>query len=108
MKTIYTSPIDWLGDRVRILDQSRLPGEEVYLELGDCCEVASAITELKIRGAPAIGIAGAYGIALGGLKVESEQEGEFREKLDVVMATIAATRPTPQPLLGDSAHAEGG
>ena len=98
MKTIYTSPIDWLGDRVRILDQSRLPGEEVYVELEDYREVASAITELKIRGAPAIGIAGAYGIALGGLKVESEQEGEFRKKLDAVMATIAATRPTARNL----------
>ncbi|MBL7125721.1 MAG: S-methyl-5-thioribose-1-phosphate isomerase [Dehalococcoidales bacterium] len=95
---MYTSPIDWLGDRVRILDQSRLPGEEVYVELEDYREVASAITELKIRGAPAIGIAGAYGIALGGLKVESEQEGEFRKKLDAVMATIAATRPTARNL----------
>ena len=98
MKTIYTSPIDWLGDRVRILDQSRLPGEEVYLELGDYREVASAIAELKIRGAPAIGVAGAYGIALGALKIESEKGGEFRQKLDKVIATIAATRPTARNL----------
>lgn len=98
MKTFYTSPIDWLGDRVRILDQSRLPGEEVYLELGDYREVASAITELKIRGAPAIGVAGGYGIALGALKIESEQKGDFLKKLDAVMATIAATRPTARNL----------
>jgi len=98
LKTIYTSPIDWLGDRVRILDQSRLPGEEVYLELGDYREVASAIAELKIRGAPAIGVAGAYGIALGALKIESEKGGEFRQKLDKVIATIAATRPTARNL----------
>ncbi len=57
MKAIYTSPIDWLGDRVRILDQRKLPDEEVYLELDGYRDVASAITELKIRGAPAIGVA---------------------------------------------------
>jgi methylthioribose-1-phosphate isomerase len=50
--------IEWLGDRVRILDQTRLPREEVYLELSRYQDIASAITELKIRGAPAIGVAG--------------------------------------------------
>jgi len=98
LKTFYTSPIDWLGNRVRILDQSRLPGEEVYLELADYRDVASAITELKIRGAPAIGVAGGYGIALGALKIESEQKGDFLKKLDAVVATISATRPTARNL----------
>ena len=98
MKAIYTSPIDWLENRVRILDQSRLPDEEAYLELEDYRDIASAITELKIRGAPAIGVAGGYGIALGALKIESAQKGDFLKKLDVVMATIAATRPTARNL----------
>jgi len=98
LKAIYTSPIDWLGDRVRILDQRKLPDEEVYLELDDYRDVASAITELKIRGAPAIGVAGGYGIALGALKIESEQRDDFLKKLDSVMATIAATRPTARNL----------
>jgi len=98
MKAIHISPIDWLGDRIRILDQSRLPGEEVYLELADYREVASAITELKIRGAPAIGVVGAYGIALGALKIEPERKGDFRGKLNKVIATIAATRPTARNL----------
>ena len=98
MKAIYTSPIDWLGDRVRILDQRKLPDGEVYLEMDDCRDVASAITELKIRGAPAIGVAGGYGIALGALKIESEQKDDFLKKLDAVMATIAATRPTARNL----------
>ena len=48
--------IEWLGDRVRILDQTKLPQEEVYLELADYQDIASAIVELKIRGAPAIGV----------------------------------------------------
>jgi len=98
LKAIYTSPIDWLENRVRILDQSKLPDEEAYLELEDYRDVASAITELKIRGAPAIGVAGSYGIALGALKIESAQKGDFLKKLDVVMATIAATRPTARNL----------
>ena len=46
--------IEWLDDRVRILDQTKLPHEEVYLELNDYQSIASAIVELKIRGAPAI------------------------------------------------------
>ena len=59
--------IEWLGDRVRIIDQTRLPEEEVYLELGNYLDIASAIKELKIRGAPAIGVAGAYAVAMGAL-----------------------------------------
>ena len=61
---INYQPIEWMGDRVRILDQTRLPGEEVYLELTDFREVASAIKELRVRGAPAIGVAAGYGMAL--------------------------------------------
>ena len=64
-------PIEWLGDRVRILDQTRLPREEVYLELSRYQDIASAIVELKIRGAPDIGIATAYAVALGALKINT-------------------------------------
>ena len=49
-----SQPIAWLGNRVRLIDQTRLPQEEVYLELGTFKEVAQAIKEMKIRGAPAI------------------------------------------------------
>ena len=62
-------PIEWLGNTVRILDQTRLPQEEVYLEISDYQDIASAVVELKIRGAPAIGIVVAYGVALGALKL---------------------------------------
>jgi len=91
-------PITWLGNRVRILDQSRLPREEVYLELDDYQSIASAITELKIRGAPAIGVAGAYGIALGALKIESVARDEFLGKFGGIINTIADTRPTARNL----------
>jgi methylthioribose-1-phosphate isomerase len=91
-------PVEWLGSRVRILDQTRLPKEEVYLELNDYQSIASAITELKIRGAPAIGVAGAYGIALGALEIEAGSKGEFLEKLGIIIRTIATTRPTARNL----------
>ncbi len=90
--------IEWLGDRVRILDQTRLPREEAYLELSDCQSIVSAIVELKIRGAPAIGVVGAYGIALGALKIEATTRDEFLGKLRGIISTIAATRPTARNL----------
>ncbi len=91
-------PIEWLGNRVRILDQTRLPREEVYLELGDHRGIASAIIELKIRGAPALGVAGAYGIALGALEIEAKSKGQFLEKLRSIIQTIVTTRPTARNL----------
>jgi len=91
-------PIEWLGDRVRVLDQTRLPGQEIYLELSDTQSIASAIKELKVRGAPAIGVIGAYGVALGALGIETRAIDEFRTKLDTVIQTIAATRPTARNL----------
>jgi len=91
-------PIEWLGNRLRLLDQTRLPREEVYLELDDYREIASAITELKIRGAPAIGIAGAYATALGALKIDSVTSDDFLGKLEGIISTIAGTRPTARNL----------
>ncbi len=91
-------PIKWLGDKVKIIDQTRLPGEEVYLELEDYREIASAIRELKIRGAPAIGIAGAYAVALGSRKIEAATFDAFLDKLPAVIDAIAATRPTARNL----------
>jgi len=91
-------PVEWLGDRIMIIDQTRLPQEEVYLELDDHRSVASAIMELKIRGAPAIGIAGAYAVALGALKIDSVMRDEFLGTLRDIIDTIAATRPTARNL----------
>jgi len=91
-------PIEWLGNKVKMLDQTRLPQEEVYLELSHYQDIASAIVELKIRGAPAIGVAGAYAVALGALEIEVRAREEFLEKLRGVISTIAATRPTARNL----------
>ena len=91
-------PIAWLGDRVKILDQTLLPGREVYLELKDYREVASAIRELKVRGAPAIGIAGAYAVALGALAIDAASLDVFLGRLYNVINAVAATRPTARNL----------
>jgi methylthioribose-1-phosphate isomerase len=91
-------PIEWLGNRVKILDQTRLPQTEVYLELDTYQDIALAIAQLKIRGAPAIGIVGAYGIALGALEIESSSKDDFLEKFRQVSQTIAGTRPTARNL----------
>ena len=90
--------IEWLGDRVKILDQTRLPRKEAYLELANYQDIASAIAELKIRGAPAIGVAGAYGIALGALKIKAESRADFLKKLQAASQAIASTRPTARNL----------
>ncbi len=90
--------IEWLGDRVKILDQSRLPRQQAYLELKRYQDIASAIAELKIRGAPAIGIAGAYGLALGALEIKAKAKGEFLSKLRAVSLALAHTRPTARNL----------
>jgi methylthioribose-1-phosphate isomerase len=90
--------IEWLGDRVKILDQTRLPRKEVYLELSRYQDIASAIVGLKIRGAPAIGVAGAYGLALGALKIKASSRQDFLKKLRAVNKAIAATRPTARNL----------
>ncbi len=68
------------------------------MELGDHQSIASAVVELKIRGAPAIGILGAYAMAIGALKIESTARGEFLEKLQSISYTIASTRPTARNL----------
>jgi methylthioribose-1-phosphate isomerase len=91
-------PIEWLGDRVRIIDQTRLPHEEIYLELDDYHDLVSAIKELQIRGAPAIGIAGAYAVALAALEIKSASKAGFQKELKTVIDTIAAARPTARNL----------
>ena len=88
------SPIDWLDNKVRILDQTRLPGKIVYIETSDYHDVVNAIKELKIRGAPAIGVATAYGIALGALKIKASKKETFLTELENIFRSFASSRPT--------------
>ncbi len=87
-------PITWLGDRVRILDQTLLPHGEVYLQATHYREMAEAIGTLRVRGAPLIGIAAAYGLALAALRAPQEDMASFLRALEEAAATLRATRPT--------------
>jgi methylthioribose-1-phosphate isomerase len=78
------------GPRVVLLDQRRLPDEVVELSCGSVAELAAAIRELAIRGAPAIGVAAAYGLALA---------AETGEDVDAAAEVLAATRPTAVNLM---------
>ncbi|MBN1692668.1 MAG: S-methyl-5-thioribose-1-phosphate isomerase [Dehalococcoidales bacterium] len=98
LKKADYQPIEWLDGKVRILDQTLLPREEVYLDLDDYRDVASAIRELKVRGAPIIGIAGAYGVALGARKINADNTDDFLKNLENIIDTIGATRPTARNL----------
>jgi methylthioribose-1-phosphate isomerase len=88
------STIEWKDGKVLMLDQSRLPLEVTYVECADYLKVAEGIKKLWIRGAPAIGIAAAMGIALGAQDITAGSAKEFAAKLQPVMDTILATRPT--------------
>jgi methylthioribose-1-phosphate isomerase len=85
--------VAWQDGEVVMIDQRRLPAEEVYLRCRDHSEVAKAIKDMAIRGAPAIGVAAALGIALGVRNSRSEGE-ELRASFDTICADMAATRPT--------------
>lgn len=86
--------VEWLDGELRILDQSKLPGEQVFADLDDYCDVVLAMKEMKVRGAPTVGVVAAYGIALGASDIEAPNTDEFLIKLDQVMQAFAVSRPT--------------
>jgi len=86
--------IEWIDGKVVILDQSKLPFEITFLKCSDYVQVAEAIKKLKIRGAPAIGIAAAMGIALGAQELKTGTVDEFIKKLSPVYHEMLSTRPT--------------
>jgi methylthioribose-1-phosphate isomerase len=88
------NPTEWLGDRIRIIDQTRLPHEEIFLDLDDYHDVVEAIKTLRIRGAPDIGVAAAYGFVVGAQKIEVASKDEFLARLRSVSETLASSRPT--------------
>ena len=87
-------PIEWTDRGVLILDQRRLPAEEVHYTYTSYREVARAIREMVIRGAPAIGVAAAMGAALGVLHSSAKSVDELRSEFAEICGTLAKTRPT--------------
>ncbi len=86
--------IEWRKDRVRMLDQRKLPEKVLFLEYKDYKGVAQAIKKMVIRGAPAIGIAAAMGVALGARSIKAKTFEEFYNKLVPICEHLASTRPT--------------
>ena len=79
------SAIEWRGDYLHLLDQRRLPAEERWLECRSAAEVAAAITDMVVRGAPAIGIAAAYGLVL---------DAQAGADINTAVKLLAESRPT--------------
>jgi methylthioribose-1-phosphate isomerase len=87
-------PIEWTGKGVVMLDQRRLPGEVIRHTYTDYREVAAAIKDMVIRGAPAIGVAASMGVALGVQHSKACTLDELRAEFRAICQTIAKTRPT--------------
>ncbi len=86
--------IEWTDEGVRMIDQTRLPAEEVYLTCRDYREVAEAIRSMVIRGAPAIGVAAAMGIAFGVKQSTATNLKDLRVEFETICDVISKTRPT--------------
>jgi methylthioribose-1-phosphate isomerase len=95
----HVRPIRWLGDRLALLDQRRLPFHVEYLECADAPAVAQAIRDLVVRGAPAIGIAAAYGVVLAGRGVDAADGAAALARLAPAIDELNAARPTAVNLM---------
>src|ERR687895_101307 len=86
--------IEWKGDAVVMIDQRKLPSAEIYVTCKTAAEVAKAIKTMVIRGAPAIGVAAAMGIALGMRRSTASGTKQFTTEFQKICDQIAATPPT--------------
>jgi methylthioribose-1-phosphate isomerase len=86
--------LEWTDDGVRFIDQTKLPTEETYVTCKTYEQVADAIRTMVVRGAPAIGVAAAMGIAIGVKNSEAETVGELKRDFDQICDVIGKTRPT--------------
>ena len=89
MNTLGSRTLDWIDDAVEMIDQTALPGEQTNLRIADVPAMVAAIARLSVRGAPAIGVAGAYGVAL----ALREHRGTG-PKFDEAVASLRHARPT--------------
>ena len=87
-------PVIWQHDRVLLIDQTRLPGEFHHVQIANYHQMVEAIKTMIVRGAPAIGVAAAYGVYLGARDIYTEEVGEFLPLLENVAEELRHTRPT--------------
>jgi len=86
--------LEWTDNGVRFIDQTKLPTEETYVTCTTYEQVADVIRNMVVRGAPAIGVAAAMGIALGVNNSKAESTGDLKRELDEICDVIGKTRPT--------------
>jgi methylthioribose-1-phosphate isomerase len=86
--------LQWTPEGVRFIDQTKLPLEESYVLAATYEQVAEVIETMVVRGAPAIGVSAAYGVAVGGLGTNAATTAEFAPEFELICARLAATRPT--------------
>src|SRR5579863_4191921 len=86
--------LTWTPEGVRFIDQTRLPLEESYVLATTYEQVADVIVTMVVRGAPAIGVSAAYGVALGALRSKASSPEEFAPEFEKICARLAGTRPT--------------
>src|ERR1700745_4415793 len=86
--------LEWTDSGVRFIDQTKLPTEEVYVNCTTYEQVADVIRNMVIRGAPAIGVAAAMGIALGVKNSKAETGAELKQEFDQMCEVLGKTRPT--------------
>jgi methylthioribose-1-phosphate isomerase len=87
-------PVVWYQDHVRLIDQTRLPTEYAVVEITRSEDMAWAIETMVVRGAPAIGVAAAYGMYLGAREIQTADRTAFLQQLDQVAQRLRSTRPT--------------
>jgi methylthioribose-1-phosphate isomerase len=86
--------LTWTPEGVRFIDQTKLPLEESYVVAATYEQVADIIVTMVVRGAPAIGVSAAYGIALGAMRSKAESAERFAPEFEKICKRLAATRPT--------------
>jgi methylthioribose-1-phosphate isomerase len=90
----HVYPVVWNEDRVLLIDQNRLPNEYAVVDVHRYEDMAWAIETMIVRGAPAIGVAAAYGIYLGAREIQATDRSKFLNQLEEVAKRLRATRPT--------------
>ncbi|MCK4893123.1 MAG: S-methyl-5-thioribose-1-phosphate isomerase, partial [Calditrichia bacterium] len=86
--------IEWTGDSLKIIDQTELPGQLKLIELNDSGQLHEAIQKLRIRGAPALGVAAAFGLFLGLKNKKPPTREAFLTEADTIASYLSGARPT--------------
>lgn len=92
--TTQVYPVIWYEDSVLLIDQTRLPSEYAFVEITRYEDMARAIKTMIVRGAPAIGVAAAYGMYLGAREIQTQDRDKFLTQLEEVSQVLRSTRPT--------------